>query len=203
MGLGAGRPSRVAYGAGMIPAPEAVDLADGRTLDVLLGGATDGTPLVLHHGTPSCAALLPGCVAVASVAGARLPGCQRRAVPDGQGRRDHRGVRRARPAGGQGRAGRGLCRGVGGEHATGTPARFRRLGRRRTWCPSSTAGGWSRRSLAPRCGSWMVTVTCRSSPHSAVRSSTTWCGRLRGSVNRGRAHLRGRRRNRAGSAPWT
>ena len=30
-----------------------VDLADGRSLDVLLGGDEGGTPLVLHHGTPS------------------------------------------------------------------------------------------------------------------------------------------------------
>ncbi len=37
------------------PTTQQVALPDGRTLDVLLGGDPEGTPLVAHHGTPGCA----------------------------------------------------------------------------------------------------------------------------------------------------
>jgi pimeloyl-ACP methyl ester carboxylesterase len=39
----------------MTPITENLTLADGRTLDVFLGGDPAGTPLLIHHGTPSCA----------------------------------------------------------------------------------------------------------------------------------------------------
>lgn len=32
----------------------ALDLPDGRVLDVQVSGPTDGIPLVWHHGTPGC-----------------------------------------------------------------------------------------------------------------------------------------------------
>jgi hypothetical protein len=32
-----------------------LQLADGRTLDYAVAGPAEGTPLVLHHGTPSAA----------------------------------------------------------------------------------------------------------------------------------------------------
>jgi pimeloyl-ACP methyl ester carboxylesterase len=51
---------------------ESIPAADGRNLDVLLGGAESGGGLVLHHGTPSDAALFSGWDEVASARSLRL-----------------------------------------------------------------------------------------------------------------------------------
>jgi pimeloyl-ACP methyl ester carboxylesterase len=47
-------------------------LADGRSLEYLVAGPEDGTPLVLHNGTPSAALLFPPMVDAAARHGLRL-----------------------------------------------------------------------------------------------------------------------------------
>ncbi|MEU2159379.1 alpha/beta hydrolase [Streptomyces sp. NPDC019396] len=47
-------------------------LADGRTLEYLVAGPTDGTPLVLHNGTPSAAMVYGQTVATAARHGLRV-----------------------------------------------------------------------------------------------------------------------------------
>ncbi len=54
-----------------IPARRAIDLPDGRTLDVLLAGPEEGLPLVLHNGTPGGLAVWPGIVEAARIRGMR------------------------------------------------------------------------------------------------------------------------------------
>lgn len=51
---------------------ETIPAADGRNLDVLLGGAASGPGLVLHHGTPSDASLWSGWDEIASARALRL-----------------------------------------------------------------------------------------------------------------------------------
>jgi pimeloyl-ACP methyl ester carboxylesterase len=45
---------------------------DGRRLDVLVGGPSDGLPLVFHHGTPGGVAVYPAMAAAAAAHGLRL-----------------------------------------------------------------------------------------------------------------------------------
>jgi len=49
-----------------------VDRPDNRSLEYLVAGPPDGTPLVFHHGTPGAAVALPALVDAASVRGLRL-----------------------------------------------------------------------------------------------------------------------------------
>src|SRR5438067_1107653 len=49
-----------------------VDRPDNRSLEYLVAGPPDGTPLVFHHGTPGAAVTLPALVDAASVRGLRL-----------------------------------------------------------------------------------------------------------------------------------
>ena len=44
----------------MFSSTETMTLADGRRADILLGGDPDGTPIVMHHGTPSDATVYAG-----------------------------------------------------------------------------------------------------------------------------------------------
>jgi len=46
-------------------------LADGRSVEYVVGGPADGLPLVLHHGTPSAALLFEPLVAAAAAGGMR------------------------------------------------------------------------------------------------------------------------------------
>src|SRR5919201_1947452 len=50
---------------------------DGRVLEAFTGGTTDGVPLILHHGTPSCGMLYQGWVEACAERGLRLIGYSR------------------------------------------------------------------------------------------------------------------------------
>ena len=56
----------------MKPLDDQVRLPDGRHIDVLVGGAPEGIPLVFHHGTPGAALQLPALERGARARGMRL-----------------------------------------------------------------------------------------------------------------------------------
>jgi pimeloyl-ACP methyl ester carboxylesterase len=49
-----------------------INLPDGRTLEYVVGGPTDGLPLVFHHGTPGAAMLFPPMVDAAARQGLQM-----------------------------------------------------------------------------------------------------------------------------------
>ena len=54
-----------------------LQLADGRTLEYQFAGPVDGTPLIVHHGTPSAAILFEPMIASAERHGLRIVMCSR------------------------------------------------------------------------------------------------------------------------------
>lgn len=58
-------------------APTSLTLPDGRLLDLYLAGSEDGTPLVFHHGTPSCGMPPIGFVEALTQRGLRFVGWSR------------------------------------------------------------------------------------------------------------------------------
>src|SRR5438067_2026414 len=114
-----------------------VDRPDNRSLEYLVAGPPDGTPLVFHHGTPGAAVTLPALVDAASVRGLRLvtyarPGYGRSTAHPGRSSADAAGATTASPSFGTG-ASRSR---PGARSASGTAART-------GWCRCTMAGGWS------------------------------------------------------------